>query len=307
VAEAAAKISERPASLDELMLAMDVVDTIRHRELIVERELNSDDRRQELIGRLERLYAAQGIEVPASVLAEGVDALEHDRFAYRPPEPGLQTRLATLYVNRGRWGKPVLILLGFAALLWLAWLFLVVQPEARRMAALPADLQAKYEAVLASSDSERVGARAEDLLARGSAAIDRGDTAEAEAAIENLERLGDLVRGEYELRIVSRPGELSGVWRVPEANPDGRNYYLVVEAVAPDGTVLEMPVRNEETGQVENVRMWAVRVDEPTFERIAADKRDDGIIQDYVLAVKKPGVLEPEYRVSTTGEAITEW
>jgi hypothetical protein len=31
-----------PATLDELMLAMDVVDTLRHREILVERELNEE-------------------------------------------------------------------------------------------------------------------------------------------------------------------------------------------------------------------------------------------------------------------------
>ena len=70
------------ANLDDVMLAMDVVDTIRHRELIVERELNSGARRKELLERLKSLYAAQGLDVPDHVLAEGVAALEEDRFAY---------------------------------------------------------------------------------------------------------------------------------------------------------------------------------------------------------------------------------
>ena len=60
--------------LDDVMLAMDVVDTIRHQELIVERELNSEERRKQLVARLKSLYAAQGLDVPEHVLAEGVAA-----------------------------------------------------------------------------------------------------------------------------------------------------------------------------------------------------------------------------------------
>ncbi|MEJ2604942.1 MAG: DUF6384 family protein, partial [Gammaproteobacteria bacterium] len=42
---ATANAASREAPLDEVMLAMDVVDTIRHQELIVERELRSGERR----------------------------------------------------------------------------------------------------------------------------------------------------------------------------------------------------------------------------------------------------------------------
>ena len=36
------------APLDELMLAMDVVDTLRHKELVLARELSADDRDEDL-------------------------------------------------------------------------------------------------------------------------------------------------------------------------------------------------------------------------------------------------------------------
>ena len=84
------------APLDEVMMAMDVVDTLRHQKLLVERELNSDTREQKLLERLRKLYASQGIEVPDSILAEGVKALEEDRFTYQLPPPGIQTALARI-------------------------------------------------------------------------------------------------------------------------------------------------------------------------------------------------------------------
>lgn len=295
------------AELDDVMLAMDVVDTIRHQQLIVERELNSEQRREQLMAKLKSLYAAQGLDVPDHILAEGVAALEEDRFAYTPPNSGLQTTLAHWYVNRSRWGKPLLLVLALALVVFVAWQLLVVRPEAARAAALPTTLQSTYQSVIdvASVDSGRE--RAAVLLAEGEAAIDRGDMDTAAEAIESLVSLRAMLSQGYELRVVSRPGELSGVWRVPEANPGARNYYLIVEAVDDGGNALAMPVRSEEDGKVYTVRKWGVRVDQATFDRIAADKRDDGIVQDYVIAVKTRGQLQPEYRVATSGAAITEW
>jgi uncharacterized protein DUF6384 len=84
---AAEKPAAAPATLDDLMLAMDVVDTLRHRERLVERELNEEVREEQLIERLRALYKSQGMDVPDSVIAEGVKALKDSRFVYTPPKP----------------------------------------------------------------------------------------------------------------------------------------------------------------------------------------------------------------------------
>ena len=58
----------------------------------------------------------------------------------------------------------------------------------------------------------------------------------------------------------SRPGESSGVWRRPPGSSQARNYYVIVEPLAPDGTSVSIPVRNEETGALETVSKFGVRV-----------------------------------------------
>ena len=88
-----------PAKLDDMMLAMDVVDTLRHRERLVERELNEDVREEQLIERLRSLYKSQGLDVPDNVIAQGVKALKESRFVYTPPKPGFDRWLANLWVN----------------------------------------------------------------------------------------------------------------------------------------------------------------------------------------------------------------
>src|SRR3712207_2401533 len=99
------------APLDEVMLAMDVVDTLRHREQWVERELDETKREAMLLQRLREIYRGQGIEVPDRVLQEGVRALEESRFTYTPPKPGPAVTLARIWVARDKIGKALAMIL----------------------------------------------------------------------------------------------------------------------------------------------------------------------------------------------------
>jgi hypothetical protein len=300
-------VVKEQAPLDELMLAMDVVDTLRHRELVVERELQSEDRDQRLLERLREIYTAQGIVVSDEVLAQGVRALREDRFVYAGPQPGVARSLATLYASRGRWGKWVGGVTAVVVVALLAFQFLVRGPELRAIEELPADLQGAYQGITVATQDQTALAEAGQLLNAGEAAVAQRDYDAARAAVADLDALSDRLQQQYELRIVSRPGELSGVYRIPDVNTGARNYYLIVEAISPNGAALELPVGSEEDGRTRPVTKWGLRVDEDTFNRVAADKRDDGIIQQAVVGVKHRGELDPQYAVATTGAAITNW
>ena len=94
---------------------------------------------------------------------------------------------------------------------------------------------------------------------------------------------------------------------MPDDNRNARNYYLIVEALTPRGAALTLPIRNEEDGKTYRVDRWGLRVDESTYEAIARDKQDDGIIQRSVVGAKRRGTLDPEYAVPTSGATITKW
>jgi hypothetical protein len=215
--------------------------------------------------------------------------------------------LATLYVTRARWGKWVG---GFTALFVvgaLAFQFFVRGPELRAIEALPADLQSTYQSIVATTDDAGALSDARGFLSAGEAAVQRRDYDVAREAVADLRTLDAVLALQYDLQVVSRPGELTGFERVPEDNPRAQNFYLVVEAIAPNGAAIRLPIRNEETQSTDSVNKWALRVDEETYRRVAADKRDDGIIQENVVGAKRRGALEPEYSIATTGAAITEW
>jgi len=305
LAESATATEQAP--LDELMQAMDVVDTLRHSEDLVARELDAEGRRERLIDRLRDIYQGQGIEVSDAVLEQGVQALEEDRFSYAPPPEGFATRMARMYVRRNVWGKPVALLLGILLIAFAGYLFLVKFPQLREQAELPASIDNAFGQIIQVADSSAATDKAQVLLQDARAAIDSSDYPTANGHRLELERMLSNLQSEYELRILARPNELSGVWRVPAVNPNARNYYLIVEAIDARGDRLRLPIENEEDGKLRTVSKWGVRVEKSTFDSVAADKRDDGIIQGNVIGRKARGKLTPDYLVPTSGATITDW
>ncbi len=299
----AANAPPSAAPLDDVMLAMDVVDTLRQRQDLVARELAEPQRAQELIGRLRKIYAAQGIDVPDAVLEQGVAALAEERFVHRPPPPSFATTMARIYVTRRRWGTLLLAAIAIVVVAIASYRSQVVAPRA----ALPAELTAAYTSTLEVAAEPTATERADALVAVGRGALRDGDVAAVRGALSDLEQLRATLEQSYQVRIVNRPGEASGVWRVPDINPDARNYYLIVEALGPDGRPLTVRVHDEETGADVAVRSWGLRVDEATYRAVERDKLDDGILQNDLVGRKQRGNLEPTYTVATTGAAITRW
>jgi uncharacterized protein (DUF2164 family) len=314
-APAAPPADASKAPLDDLMLAMDVVDTLRHRQDLVVRELDAETRETQLIEKLREIYHGQGIEVPDSVLKEGVAALNESRFAYTPPKPGLGTTLARFYVSRRKWG-PAAFAVGLVVLLGLGGYFLAYLPyqhgqaEAARIElseTLPAQMDALYQTVFEETKVQQAVTQAEQIRSRGKTAAADGNRDGAARAVADLTALRDQLLQEYNLRVVNRPGVQSGIWRIPDSNTAATNYYVIVEALAPDGSALTLPVTNEETGLTESVATWGLRVPEAVFRSVESDKRDDGIIQRNIMGIKQFGFLDVDYTVPVLGGAVTKW
>ena len=306
---------QKTAPLDDIMLAMDVVDTLRHGDALVERELAADQREEDLLKRLRDIYAKQGIAVPDEILKQGVQALREERFAYNPPTTGLAVRLAHLYVQRGQWGRR--IALGAAVLVVLAggYVFGYQIPQARQAEAvrieltdtLPKMLDLVSGDILREAIVEPPKQRAMALLADGMTAARDGKVEAARTALADLQAMRSELRLDYDIRIVSRPGEQTGVWRQPGVNRNARNYYLIVEAIGRNGRAIPRTVTSEEDGKSAEVTKWGQRVPQSLFDEIRRDKADDGIVQNALLGRKARGTLEPQWRVPLPNGAITSW
>lgn len=302
--------------LDDVLLAMDVVDTLRHREQLVLSELDAGAREAALLARLKEIYAAQGIDVPEQILKEGVKALEERRFIYEPPKPSIAVTLAKIYIARGRWMAPLVLAVIALGSLGAAWHLGVAVPERQRAEAarvelaetLPSETGRLHGEVTALALEEAARFKADALKADADRAIATGDVEAARAARDGLALLQQDLAAVYDVRVVYGPGEArSGVFRIPEDVPGGRNYYLIVEAVDPAGRLVEVPVSSEEDRRSDRVTRWGQRVSEAVFQSVANDKGDDQIIQNSVIGRKLQGYLSPQYTVDTPGGAILEW
>ena len=95
--------------------------------------------------------------------------------------------------------------------------------------------------------------------------------------------------------------------RLNDNVPGNTLYYLIVEALDPAGRPVERLITNQENTETKRASKWGQEVSEADFNRVAADKRDDLIIQDAVIGTKAIGALDPDFTVDTTGGAILEW
>lgn len=312
---ALATADQTPQKLDDVMLAMDIVDTLRHRDLVLAKELSGEERKEALVKRLKEIYSAQGIEVPDRILEDGVKALEEQRFIYNPPRDSLGIRLARLYIARDRWLPPLGLVAGAALFVTAGYEFGFERPreaaaERTRIemtVTLPNELEAARDAALALAGDDAARLRIETSYHDGAAAAAAGDRDAARDAVGELKFLSGVLAEELSLRIVNDPGENSGVFTFNDNAPGARNYYLIVEAIDARGRPQALEITSEETGETKRAHKWGVRVPEGEFNRVAADKQDNAIIEQNVVGRKPMGLLAPVYDIPTAGGAILEW
>ena len=298
---------EEPRKLDDVMMAMDVVDTLRHRTRIVDMELNESAREEQLVARLKEIYGAQGIEVPDRILKDGVRALAEQRFVYKPPRDTFSVKLAKAYVNRKRWLPQTVTAVGLLAAIAVGFQLLVFGPMNAEWQNMPTTISAELAEGQALATDPVIDAQLASLAAEGQRAVANGDRDGARTQLKTMQGVNDQLAQEYDIRIVSRPDEDTGFWRQANDQPNAMNYYLVVEAVAPGGRVLKVPIRSVEEQTTESVSMWAQRVDKATFDRVAAEKQSNGMVVNDILGRKARGELEPAFDTPVPGGAITEW
>ncbi|MHA1560462.1 MAG: DUF6384 family protein, partial [Alphaproteobacteria bacterium] len=230
--------------------------------------------------------------------------------------------LARLYVRRGVVARNAA--LGLAALVaaTVVWLFLIEEPRLQRLEdqrqgivdlgvelaeTIPADLARLAAAIAEEANDPDVAATAAILAEDGAEAATEGEVESARAAVVGLQAQLDELRIAFDVRVVSRPGIQSGVFRIPAVNEAARNYDLIVEAIGPDGIAVERAITSEEDGTTETVSAWGVRVSEAVYSAAVADKQDDGIIQDDLVGEKIRGDLEITWLMDALGGAITDW
>lgn len=286
---------------DKVMLAMDVVDTLRHQEAELDRLVNQQTDDKALVERVKNIYQAQGITVEERVIRDAVTAIKEERFNYNPPQRGFKRKLAEKWVTRKKWRKKA-TMVGAAAAIFGTVIVADQVHEAgadERLQELVAQASVIAQTPAAKSAIENAASNARIALA-----LDDGT---ANEKIAQLEALTAVISQSYRLRIVSSPGEQSAVFRYPPNNRSQKNHYLIVDAVGMNGKPLDVHVQSEEDNSSEQRSRFAVRVSEQAYEAVKRDKLDDGIIQNNIVGEKAAGALKPQYRMDSSGAVIFEW
>lgn len=169
-----------------------------------------------------------------------------------------------------------------------------------RLAALETEVVRLHAAVLAQAAEDLVREQAADLARESESRIADRDVEGLDDAARRFQDLLATVSTEYRIVVTG------GVWRYPDRSPDVRNHYLLVQALGPDGEPVTVTIRSEETGETRRVRQWGERVPQEVYDRVAADRRDNGIIDDEEFGFKRRGFVTSERRYADIGQ-ITEW
>lgn len=330
-------------TLDEMLRVMDVATELRKQRETVEKEFAVDETKQML---RERLLAA------TSITGERVSEVEVDTaitqyfdtlYTYREPPASFNKTLAHLYVRRGQLSVTLVMVLALAGVGWYmlhasAGMFSRTARSSRQavqQATSPADLSKRLQdnakeraAELEQSVrdmSERIKAVARDagIPQEIERLLGELDVAQRQHDVESLTELNrrtttllDQLNQDYEVRIVSGANEQSGVDRyLPESQGKGiSGFYVIVEARTAAGRVLTRTIRNAEEDQLKEVTRWAERVPKEVYDRIKADKKVDGILNETLFAVKRRGYQNEEIKLvgsdnlplSRLGQ-ITKW
>jgi len=265
IAAAASQGSTAPA-FDDLMIAMDAVDTLRHENMLIESELSADERRNVLVDKLKAYYSSQGITVADEILERAVDEMDRNRFVHEPMKPGLTRVLASAYVRRWRYGRNAVAAAVLATAAFVAMDFtyseLVVKPAARAEKALMEALQTTLPMRLADAHSGAVAAagklgdseaakRADTMRDAAILLIDTRDADGASKKIDELETFRDgLLKRVLSIRYASEAESIladvdTAGWDTRAAAAyDGAKERLLKEASAGDAYAFEAAKKN---------------------------------------------------------------
>ena len=169
-----------------------------------------------------------------------------------------------------------------------------------RLGTIEPEISGLHAAVQTEAVEELARERAAVLRRSADAQLAARDVDGLEETARSYRQLLGQVGSEYEIVIVG------GVWRFHTELDGVRNYYLMVQAIAADGSKVPVVIRNEENGNTTEVTEWAERVPKEVYDRVGADKQDNGIIDDDDFGFKRRGFVTAERNYENLGQ-ITEW
>jgi hypothetical protein len=278
---------------------MDVASTLRKEQALVEQQLNLDQIKAKLREKLLDAARVSGDPVTEEQIDAAVRQYYEQLHEFEEPPFGWQTAVAHLWVRRG----PLLLAAGFvvaAALAFWGMLAAGMLPGETRDLKLSgqryAQIESQAQAIEALTSDPTVLAEVAAARTAADGFRQQRDLGQLQAVATEMDALAQALAREYSVSIVAGPGELSGQQRDYTDAQGTRvsGFYVIVEARDAQGRPVALPILNRETGQIERASRWGEQVPQDVFERLEADKRADGVLDERAFGVKRRGERELE-------------
>jgi hypothetical protein len=187
-----------------------------------------------------------------------------------------------------------------------------IAPPAEDLASVWAGFTAEAAAAAALAADDVAKASVEMVAKMGRVHHAAANLERLRASRSELREVAQRLGEEYTVTIVDRPGQKSGFERLYDGRVSG--YYLVVEALDRAGTALRRSIVNTETKSRHDVTQWGEEVPLEVWERVVADKQQDGVIDQAVFAQKRRGIMSAEIVLEGSrgkplpqGRRVTSW
>lgn len=170
-----------------------------------------------------------------------------------------------------------------------------------------AELYNKMNLIVAEQNARE---KVDDLYRKSQSYISSGSGSDLKTQIDERKKINDemkslseLLSQEYKIVVFAAPGMRTGTKRKHDMSGE-INYYLVVQAIDRNGRAIKMNIVNEENSSqgAKSVDFWGERVSKDVYERVIADKNDNGHIdqsnvqgtmhENRYFGVKKLGHLD---------------
>jgi hypothetical protein len=303
-------------SLNEMLRVMDVAREMRRNRDLAEEMFRRDEIRDQLRAKLMRSAQVAGDRVTEAEIDAAIEQYFATLHTYEDPKPGLKRMAAHAWV----WRKRIAAGIAAVAITLAGGYYLFFSSAAPLSPTVQSERAVAAEQETASVLVERINAMTSDpaVLAEARSLQAELNTARASdittaiAARERLAAMVDQLSASYEVHIVSSPNEISTFIRDIEGKAP--NYYVVVEARDSAGNAVTQPIRNSETGRIEQVTRWAEEVPQAAWQKVRDTKANESLMRDTLFSTKSRGELQPTIKMVTPsgspitpGNRLTQW
>ena len=291
-------------SLSEMMRIMDVATEMRNQRETVEKEFAVDETKRLLREKLLQTTAITGERVTEAEVDAAIEAYFSTLYTYHEPKGSPSLLLAHLYVRRGHLAIVAVLAV---TLLVTGWLTMHIAKTKfsrsarsnRKASRIESSIGSNLKRARAISKDSAVTEELDRWGDQTKLAREQLDTETLDKINSRLSELLTKLNDVYEIRILADPDQQSGFTRYFE-DDNGRRpaYYLIVYARNEKGQLVRRTIENAETHQSVTVDRWAEQVPKDVYNRIAEDKKSDGILNETLFAIKEQGKPNEEIRLT---------